>query len=121
MTTKLSDSIFGRLYYLGGNGLEGYIANAYMQYDGNNPFIFGSKTFELGSKINAIKTDAPYLIDKLELHKHEIWNECLTFLGIDNANTDKKERLILLNKEANREKKLFNKNKEKVIYKLENK
>jgi len=34
---------------------------------------------------------------------------------------DKKERLILLNKEANREKELFNKNKEKTIYRLENK
>lgn len=34
---------------------------------------------------------------------------------------NKKERLLLLNEEANREKELFNKNKEKVIYKLENK
>ena len=42
------------------------LRNAYMQYDGNIPFIFGSKTFELGSKINALKTDAPYLIDKLD-------------------------------------------------------
>ena len=79
------------------------LKNAYMQYDGNNPFIFGSKTFELGSKINALKTDAPYLIDKLELHKHEIWNECLTYLGIDNANTDKKERLITDEVESNNE------------------
>ena len=79
------------------------LKNAYMQYDGNKPFIFGSKTFELGSKINALKTDAPYLIDKLELHKHEIWNECLTYLGIDNANTDKKERLITDEVESNNE------------------
>lgn len=34
---------------------------------------------------------------------------------------NKKERLLLLNEEANREKKLFNKNKEKAVYKLENK
>ena len=34
---------------------------------------------------------------------------------------NKKERLLLLNEEANREKELFNKNKEKAIYKLENK
>ena len=79
------------------------LKNAYMQYDGNIPFIFGSKTFELGSKLNALKTDAPYLIDKLELHKHEIWNECLTYLGIDNANTDKKERLITDEVESNNE------------------
>ena len=79
------------------------LKQAYMQYDGNNPFIFGNKSFSLGDKINAIKTDAPYLIDKLELHKHEIWNECLTFLGIDNANTDKKERLITDEVESNNE------------------
>ena len=35
-----------------------------------------------------------YLIDKLTVHKHEVWNEALTFLGIDNSNVDKKERLI---------------------------
>ena len=34
---------------------------------------------------------------------------------------NEKERLLLLNEEANREKELFNKNKEKAIYKLENK
>lgn len=79
------------------------LKNAYMQYDGNIPFIFGSKDFDLNSKINAVKTDAPYLITDLELHKHEIWNECLTFLGIDNANTDKKERLITDEVESNNE------------------
>lgn len=79
------------------------LKNTYMQYDGNIPFIFGSKNFEIGSKINAIKTDAPYLISDLELHKHEIWNECLTYLGIDNANTDKKERLITDEVESNNE------------------
>lgn len=79
------------------------LKNAYMQYDGNMPFIFGSKTFELGSKLNALKTDAPYLIDKLEIHKHEIWDECLTYLGIDNANTDKKERLITDEVQSNNE------------------
>lgn len=70
------------------------LKNAYEQYSGNIPFIFGNKNFNINEHINSIKTDAPYLIDKLTLHKHEILNECLTFLGIDNANTDKKERLI---------------------------
>ena len=70
------------------------LKNVYMQYSGNTPFIFGNKQFDISNKLNVLKTDAPYLIDKLELHKHEIWNECLTFLGINNANTDKKERLI---------------------------
>ena len=70
------------------------LKNVYMQYSGNTPFIFGNKQYDLSNRLSVLKTDAPYLIDKLTLHKHEIWNECLTYLGINNANTDKKERLI---------------------------
>ena len=79
------------------------LKNVYMQYSGNTPFIFGSKQFDLSNKLNVLNTNAPYLIDKLELHKHEIFNECLTYLGIDNANTDKKERLITDEVESNNE------------------
>lgn len=79
------------------------LKNVYMQYSGNTPFIFGNKQFDISNKLNVLKTDAPYLIDKLELHKHELWNECLTYLGIDNANTDKKERLITSEVESNNE------------------
>ena len=70
------------------------LKNVYQQYSGNTPFIFGNKQFDISNKLNVLKTDAPYLIDKLEIHKHELWNEALTYLGINNANTDKKERLI---------------------------
>ena len=70
------------------------LKNVYMQYSGNTPFIFGSKQFDLNNRLSVLNTNAPYLIDKLELHKHEIWNEALTYLGINNSNTDKKERLI---------------------------
>ena len=77
------------------------LKNVYMQYSGNTPFIFGNKQFDISNKLNVLKTDAPYLVDKLELHKHEIWNEALTYLGIDNANTDKKERLITDEVESN--------------------
>lgn len=66
----------------------------YEKYSGNVPFIFGNKEYNIQGKLNVLKTDAPYLIDKLELHKHELWDEALTYLGINNANTDKKERLI---------------------------
>lgn len=79
------------------------LKNTYMSFSGNTPFIFGNKDYNINQKLNALKTDAPYLIDKLEIHKHEIWNEALTFLGIDNANTDKKERLITDEVESNNE------------------
>lgn len=55
--------------------------NLYMKYEGNEPVIFGDKNlFSDGSKVEAIKTDAPYIADKLQEYKMQIWNEMLTFL-----------------------------------------
>lgn len=79
------------------------LKNAYMDYSGNTPVLFSNKDFNINQKINCIKSEAPFLIDKLENHKHQIWNEALTYLGIDNANTDKKERLITDEVESNNE------------------
>lgn len=79
------------------------IKNAYMQFTGGCPVIISNKKFDLGNKINAIKTDAPYLIDKLDNHKQSVWNECLTFLGINNNNFEKKDRLIEDEVNANNE------------------
>lgn len=67
--------------------------NLYMQYDGNEPFIFGDKDMDL-TGIQALKTDAPFIADKLNNLKHQIWNEYLTFIGIENSNQDKKERMV---------------------------
>ena len=69
------------------------LRNLYMKYDGNEPFIFGDKNLDINA-LKVLKTDAPYLADKLYLLKQELWNEALTYLGISNANTNKKERLI---------------------------
>ena len=67
--------------------------NLYAQYDGNEPFIFGSKNLDLKG-IQAINTGAPFVADKLQMLKTQIWNEALTYLGISNVSTDKKERLV---------------------------
>jgi hypothetical protein len=67
--------------------------NLYMQYDGNEPFIYGDKNMDIEG-IKSLKTDAPFVADKLETLKHQIWNEALTFCGIENSNQDKKERLV---------------------------
>ncbi len=68
--------------------------NVYMQYDGNQPFIFGSKNLGLNDNIKVLQTEAPYLADKLMMLKNQIWNEALTYLGISNLNIQKKERLV---------------------------
>ena len=67
--------------------------NLYLQYDGNMPYIFGSKNLDI-KQIQTINTQAPYVADKLTETKNQIWNEALTFLGISNVTYQKKERLI---------------------------
>lgn len=67
--------------------------NLYKQYSGNEPFVFGDKGLDIEA-FKVLKTDAPAIFDKLQIQKHAIWNECMTFLGINNANMDKRERLV---------------------------
>lgn len=67
--------------------------NLYMQYDGNAPFIFGDNNLQANG-LTVMKTDAPYVCDKLYDLKTQIWNEALTYLGISNTNVTKKERMI---------------------------
>lgn len=69
------------------------LINLYKEYDGNAPFIFGDKNLDLNS-LTAIKTDAPYICDKIYDLKTKIWNEALTYLGISNVTIAKKERMI---------------------------
>ncbi len=67
--------------------------NLYMKYEGNEPFIFGDKSLR-PEELRVLKTDAPFVADKVYQLKSQIWNEALTYLGISSVNTQKKERLI---------------------------
>lgn len=67
--------------------------NLYKEFDGNAPYIFGDKNLDMND-LSVLKTDAPYVADKLYQLKTQIWNEALTYLGISNINITKKERLI---------------------------
>lgn len=78
------------------------LKNVYRQWNGFEPVIFGSKDLDL-SGVSVLKTDAPIVFDKLQIQKHQIWNECMTFLGINNANMDKRERLVDDEVQANNE------------------
>lgn len=69
------------------------LENMYMQWDGNEPVIFGDKQLDTNN-FQVLKTDAPYVADKIYQLKTQYWNECLTRLGISNVNIQKKERLI---------------------------
>jgi len=76
--------------------------NLYQKYSGNMPFIFGDKDIDMND-IEALTTQSPYVADKLQVLKNEIWNECMTFLGVGNAKQDKKERLVAAEVSANDE------------------
>ena len=67
--------------------------NLYKEFDGNAPFIFGDKNLDMND-LTVLKTDAPFVADKIYQLKTQIWNEALTYLGISNININKKERLI---------------------------
>lgn len=44
--------------------------------------------------IEILPTNSPFIADKLSDYRHDVTNELLTFLGVNNANTDKRERLV---------------------------
>lgn len=67
--------------------------NLYKEYQGNAPVIKGDKGLNPDA-FKVLKTDAPFVADKLYQLKVQVWNEALTFLGISNINVTKKERLI---------------------------
>lgn len=67
--------------------------NVYKEWDGNQPVIFGDKNLDM-KILQVLKTDAPYVGDKIYQLKTQVWNEALTYLGISNINYQKKERMI---------------------------
>jgi len=69
------------------------LKNVYKQIDGNMPAIWVDKNLNLGA-IQVLNTNAPFICDKLADYKHDVWADAMTFLGIANANTDKRERLV---------------------------
>ena len=74
----------------------------YEEYDGNTPAIFADKNLITPESIKAIKTDTPIMLKELMDYKREIWNECLTALGVSNLN-EKRERMVSAETDSNNE------------------
>lgn len=69
------------------------VENLYDQYDGNKPIIFGDN-MQLIENFRCINTEAPIILKDIDTHKKELWNEALSYLGINNINIEKKERAV---------------------------
>lgn len=79
--------------------------NVWRQAQEGQPVIFGTETMSAASlrdKISLLdlKIDKDLVLN-LQIAKAKIWNETMTFLGIDNANQDKRERLVAQEVSAN--------------------
>ena len=78
------------------------LKNAIIQRNDNEPVIYADKNLDMAS-IEVLDLRPPKVFPDLQLQKHAIWNECMTFLGVNNANQDKRERLVTDEVSANDE------------------
>lgn len=74
----------------------------YEEYDGNTPAIFADKNVITPDALKAMKTDAPFIVNDIMDYKVKIWDEFLTFMGLNNL-AEKKERLITNEANSNNE------------------
>lgn len=77
--------------------------NVFKQVKEGKDAIIGYKEMLNPEIFKILDTHANYYLDKLDAYRKNIINECLTFIGIKNANTDKKERMITDEANANNE------------------
>lgn len=59
---------------------------------GGEPVILGNKKLDINS-LDVLNMKVPFIADNLQQMKQNIFTECLSNFGINNANTSKKERL----------------------------
>lgn len=69
------------------------LKNVYQKYDGNEPVIFGDKQIDLSS-IQVLKTDAPFVAEKLIQYKQNVWSDALAFLGVNSTPYEKSAQLV---------------------------
>ena len=67
----------------------------------NNVAVFGDKSFNIEEAVKVFQTGVKPMTGELTDLYHDIMNEALTYLGINNANTDKRERLITSEADSN--------------------
>ena len=79
------------------------LKNAINQRRDNEPVIWTTDQANLADMIEVLQTQTPPVFKDVQTQKHMILNEVFTDFGINNANMDKKERMVANEVEANNE------------------
>lgn len=69
------------------------LENALMDVQGNKPAIILDKDFDMDS-LQVFPLNPPFVADKLHVEQNNVFNDILTYFGIENSNQDKKERMV---------------------------
>lgn len=72
------------------------------QVDGNAPVIITDESYDIEG-LKAIDLRAPVVFPQLNDQKNNVWNEFMTWLGIDNTNLQKKERMVTAEVDGNQD------------------
>lgn len=85
-------------------------SNIMRKIEQGDPFVLGTTALDLG-QVQALDVGAhPETLPKLLETKSKTWNECMGLLGLNNANQDKKERLVTDEVSANDEQVMASRN-----------
>lgn len=79
------------------------LKNAINQRRDNEPVIWTTDQANLADMVDTLEITAPPVFKDLQTQKHMILNEVFTDFGINNANMDKRERMVANEVEANNE------------------
>ena len=79
------------------------LKQAISQRKDNEPVIWTDSNTELSNMIEALDLHPTQIFKDLQVQKHMILNEFFTDIGINNANMDKRERMVANEVEANNE------------------
>jgi hypothetical protein len=79
------------------------LKNAINQRKDNEPVIWTTDQANIADMVSTLDLNAPAVFKDLQTQKHMIINEVFTDFGINNANMDKKERMVANEIEANNE------------------
>lgn len=77
--------------------------NVIRQIDEGQPTIFGTNVLNMDAVTVLDLGVDPLTLPNLMIAKSKLWNECMGLLGVNNANQDKKERLVAAEVGANDE------------------